>query len=78
MDMYEALKIINDLQRKGLINNTNVTVRVPQDDLDEFTPEQLDVLLREGIISNDAYNDAKQYWNECNESFISKMLGCVC
>lgn len=73
MDMYEALKIINDLQKEGLLNNTNVTVRVPQDDLKEFSPEQLDILLKEDIISNDEYNNAKQFWHDCEVMFTTRM-----
>ena len=73
MTMEEALKLIRDLQNQGVLNNVGVTVRMSQDEINEFTPEQLAVLFEKSIISSEAYNRAKEFLQECEETFTTRM-----
>lgn len=73
MTMEETLKLIRQWQEQGLLNNTGVHFRLSQDQINEFSPEQLDVLFEKSIISDEAYLQAKQYREECEEIFSARM-----
>ena len=72
MTMEEALKIIRELQNQGQLN-AGVHVRLTQDQINEFSPDQLDVLLEKNIISAEDYLRAKAYREECEETFSTRM-----
>lgn len=74
MTREEVIKLLNELQGKGLLQNANIVDRtLPQEVVNDFSIEQLGTLLEKGIITNNAYYKAKSFLQECEKIFTTRM-----
>ena len=69
IDELKTLK----LTRPELFVASSPTQSLTQEEINEFSPEQLEGLLKNGIISNEEYNCARMFWHDCVVEYATRL-----
>lgn len=74
VEQFNELKTTNpNLYAKFIVSHNNDTDKLSQEEINEFTPEQMDVLFENNIISKDEYQKAKRFWRDCLIAFQTRL-----
>ncbi len=66
MTREEVLKMLNELQGKGFLQNVHIADKtISQEVVNDFSIEQLDVLFQKNLILKEQYESAQRFQRDC-------------